>query len=113
MITRQPKKGIPAQYRQGDVFFEEATIPSHLKAEPKKDTKIILEHGETTGHYHAVEAEHANLYLDGCRQYLEVCLALPMTHQEHEEIVYPAKSYERCKQLTYDYLAEMAKQVID
>ena len=101
------------QIRQGDVFLEEVT---QLPTAAKKQTitgRIEIEWGEVSTHCHTIPKETGDLYLEGKRQYLEVCLTAPMTHEEHGTIEVEPKKLFRRRQFTYDYAAEMAKQVLD
>ena len=108
------KTKAPKQYRQGDVFLIEIKdIPKTAKKE-KKAGRIVLEYGEVTGHAHAInETEGVDMFLEGARKFLEVCLAAPLTHEEHETIVIPPGRYEVRRQCTWSALEQMSRKVVD
>lgn len=122
MIRRDPVKGINPMYRQGDILvMQVASIP---KAAKKVETKgrVILEHGEVTGHAHAVREGETNLFMEGQTKYLQsVAGQKPaVEHDEHDTIAFvQAKSkkepvnFEVRRQCEYDYNEEMARVVRD
>lgn len=68
---------IEGQYRQGDVLIQEATLPwamseieaatrdvSKFKKVPREAGRVVLAHGEVTGHAHAIEARNCSLYAE-------------------------------------------------
>jgi hypothetical protein len=89
-------------FRQGDVAIGEPmdAVPDGAKLVPLEGGRIILAHGEVTGHSHAVVAaeppvqdineEFARLYeLEG-RRYLHALKPVTIVHEEHEKIDVPA-----------------------
>lgn len=53
------------QYRQGDVMLQRIeTLPSNLKPVTPEDGKVILAHGEVTGHHHSFSAAAAERLTD-------------------------------------------------
>lgn len=102
-------------YRQGDLLIERiAKIPT-TAAKQNKSTRIILAHGEVTGHYHALEisdpadwwkaeeispASQKPTTLAG-----ELFVSLPagglVTHQEHSAIRLPVGHYRISRQREY------------
>ena len=112
-------------YRQGDVLIERiATIPTAAEKQ-SKSTRIILAHGEVTGHHHALEtidpadwwkageistANEKPTTLAG-----ELFVSLPVggvvTHQEHAEIILPAGNYRITRQR--EYTPEAIRNVAD
>ena len=117
MIARKPKKGVKAQYRQGDVFL----IASSEKLGDKqpKENRVVLEYGEVTGHAHAIqETEKVDLFVEGSRRFLEVCFGMPdstahLVHEEHETIQLPSGIYEVRRQRTWSVLKQMQRVVTD
>jgi hypothetical protein len=112
-------------YRQGDVLIERiANIPTTAEKQIKS-TRIILAHGEVTGHYHALEtADPADWWktgeIPGANQKPatlagELFVALPsggvVTHQEHSEIKLPAGNYRITRQR--EYSPETIRNVAD
>jgi hypothetical protein len=52
-------------YRQGDVLIIPVeSIPERLDAIDRDDGRVVLAHGEVTGHAHAIKAEGAVLFRD-------------------------------------------------
>lgn len=83
-------KKIPNQIRQGDVLVTPvASVPRSLKAVAREQKKVILAHGEVTGHHHALLEPEVEL-LRGQTD-AERFLSVPhsgakLTHQEHATI---------------------------
>ena len=63
-----------AQYRQGDVMIERiAALPSGLKPASLEQGKVILAHGEVTGHHHAFAGTEAEKFTgEGGREFFRV-----------------------------------------
>src|ERR1043166_5608966 len=75
------------QFRQGDVFIELIDeIPASAHWAEKKTGRIILAHGEPTGHHHSIEADAADWWRNGNEQFIEVKKPVDLTHQEHSPI---------------------------
>jgi hypothetical protein len=89
-------------YRQGDVLIEQiAEIPRSAK---RSKGKIVLAHGEATGHAHTIEdRDSADWWVlpDGEQQYLEVAKGAEVVHQEHSTIALPAGRYRVTRQREY------------
>jgi hypothetical protein len=101
------------QFRQGDVFITECAIPKTAKKQDKVG-RIVLEHGEVTGHAHAIyETEKTDLYLEGSRKWLELCFASEVKHEEHSTVNLPAGTYKVTRQITWSVLDQMGKLVAD
>ncbi len=80
-------------YRQGDVLLERVNkIPTGLRLQ-KASGRIILAHGEVTGHHHSIDADAADWWKgDGNEQYVEVKMPAEVVHQEHGAIsILPGK----------------------
>lgn len=105
----------PFHARQGDVLIELiAEIPTTAKKQ-KQSKRIILAHGEVTGHHHALElADPADWWKEGeIAPTLEkpatlageifVNLKAPakVTHDEHSTIDLPPGSYRFSRQREY------------
>jgi len=59
-MTKQKK--VPWQCRQGDVFLERIAAPPKTgKPIPRESGRIVLAHGEATGHAHVIEHRKARL----------------------------------------------------
>ena len=109
------KNSKTSQYRQGDVLIERiAEIPATAQKQDRS-SRIILAHGEVTGHHHALEttdpadwwklgevstADQKPTTLAG-----ELFASLPdggvVTHQEHAEIKLPPGHYRITRQREY------------
>jgi hypothetical protein len=82
-------KKIKNQVRQGDVLINPvASVPPDLKPVPRESGKVILAHGEVTGHHHALlEPEVQMLRGDtDAERFLSVGKSAKLTHQEHATI---------------------------
>ena len=79
------------QYRQGDVLVERVTsIPSTSKPVATENGRIVLAHGEVTGHSHSLDGAVGTLTQESGVTYLEIKTALAMlTHQEHGTVEIP------------------------
>lgn len=54
MKSKKSSANVPVLYRQGDVAIERITaLPPSLNRVPLESGKVILAHGEVTGHHHA------------------------------------------------------------
>lgn len=78
-------KKVTRQYRQGDVLITPIeAIPASAKP-AKTQKRVILAHGEVTGHAHAIDftAKQMRVFTDGAQTYLRVREPVVLTHQEH------------------------------
>lgn len=87
-----------AVYRQGDVLLRAVErIPPHAVPVARESGRIILAHGEATGHAHAIEAseeEATFLSADEHARFLRLVADVEVTHEEHGPIRLPAGMYE-------------------
>ena len=61
------------QYRQGDVLIERvAKVPAGLKPVAREAGRIVLAHGEVTGHAHAIAEPECELLETGDERFLRV-----------------------------------------
>lgn len=107
------KKKSPVMFRQGDVLIvEAATVPANPTKVKREAKRIVLAHGEVTGHAHAIESAHATLWQsgDGAR-FLEVKRTCSLQHEEHATITIPAGVYRVIRQR--EYTPEAIIQVAD
>jgi hypothetical protein len=91
-------------FRQGDVLIEKIkNLPDNLQPIRRTEGKLILAHGEATGHHHAISDENCDLLSDESGvTYLDVKEAVAMlTHQEHSTIEIPAGNYRVIRQREY------------
>lgn len=97
-------------YRQGDVLIREVQrIPAKAKPIAREAGRVVLAHGEVTGHSHAIAAKGAQ-YLMGTEpssggaapRYLEVTAkSVELRHEEHARIRLPRGRYEVVIQREY------------
>jgi len=114
-------KPIPFQARQGDVFIEKVDrIPETAKKAKPEDGRVILAHGEATGHAHAYDKRFVSMYRDdGAGSAFITVSADPSTghggadlkHEEHSAIKTPAGDYEAIRQR--EYSPEAIRNVAD
>jgi hypothetical protein len=102
-------------YRQGDVLIERiAAIPTTAQKQ-KRSKRVILAHGEVTGHHHCLEvADPADWWKEGeiaptlekpSTLAGEIFVSLnaggAVTHDEHSRIELPAGNYRISRQREY------------
>jgi hypothetical protein len=109
-------------YRQGDVYIRKmAALPTAVKLIKREGGRIVLAHGEVTGHAHAIADKHVQHFRDDSitdvksedRVKLRAGGALAFTylliedkpatlrHEEHGPITLPPGSYEVRRQREY------------
>lgn len=112
-------------YRQGDVLIEGIALVPTTAAQQPKSSRIILAHGEVTGHHHALvtidpadwwksgEISTANDKPDKLAGELFVWLKAGgmVSHPEHSEIKLPAGHYRITRQR--EYSPETIRNVTD
>ena len=95
------------QLRQGDVFLMPATRPDgRLTEEGAEGGRVILAHGEATGHVHAVSSARARAWRTADeRCFLEVRrsigLGAQLLHDEHFPVALDEGWYEIVRQREY------------
>jgi hypothetical protein len=112
-------------YRQGDVLIERISeIPSKAQKQ-EKAKRIILAHGEVTGHHHTLETrDPADWWKEGeipatnekpSQLAGELFVSLPsggaVKHQEHSKIELPRGKYRITRQR--EYSPERIRNVAD
>lgn len=111
------RKVVTKQARQGDVLITATEAPKGGAELPRESGRVVLAHGEVTGHAHAfTDPGVCRLRLEGAAyDLLQVTegLVAPLQHEEHDAIRVGAGSYEIRLQQEWDYLAELARQVQD
>lgn len=100
------KNSPQVHYRQGDVLIERiGSLPSKLKKVARENGRVILAHGEVTGHAHAIVDEHCDLFETAAEvgvTFLEVRDAVAaLTHDEHSTIPLPPGNYRIVRQREY------------
>lgn len=105
-------------YRQGDILLIPIEdTPRNTKAVKRENGKLILAHGEVTGHHHAFAEDVRNVELVTNEQAAELYLLVhgtslaPLTHQEHATIPVAPGRYRVQRQV--EYAPEAIRQVAD
>ena len=112
-------------YRQGDVLIERIAAIPPTTSKQKRSRRIILAHGEVTGHHHALETSNpADWWKEGEIASTnqkprtlagELFISLPhggvVTHQEHGKIKLPAGTFRVTRQR--EYSPEAIRNVAD
>lgn len=99
-------------FRQGDVLVRQVRTRSPLGHDLREDGRIVLAHGEVTGHAHEVvpaddvitetAAPAAQFFQEPSgRRFLFVERACVLTHQEHGPIALAPGCYEITRQREY------------
>lgn len=93
-------------YRQGDVLMTQVVeVPKGAKELDRERGRIVLAHGEVTGHSHAIaslDARFLGVVAEGAqRRFLEARKPVSLLHEEHGEIVIARGTYEVTIQREY------------
>lgn len=92
-------------FRQGDVLIVPVKqIPDGLKTVPLENGRMVLMHGEATGHAHVIEGEAVFLAADLKEmegRFLQVEAESTLVHDEHDAITIPSGRYEVRRQREY------------
>jgi hypothetical protein len=105
------------QYRQGDVLVERyaGQLPLGLEPIKRESGRVILAHGEVTGHAHAIKRPNAALFRDPklAAIFLQVTGDGPalLEHEEHTTITLEPGDYQVIRQR--EYHPESIRQVED
>lgn len=103
-------------YRQGDVLLKQmARLPVGAILVDNAD-RIVLAHGEVTGHAHTVDAAAGEEFTLAeaagvVRRFLKVVGDATVTHEEHAAIPLPPGIYEMVQQR--EYSPEAIRNVVD
>lgn len=103
-------------YRQGDVLIERVgSLPAKRTKLAREKGRVILAHGEVTGHAHAISEKHCDLF-ESAEQigvtFLEVREAVAaLKHDEHSTIELPPGNYRVTRQR--EYSPEAIRNVAD
>jgi hypothetical protein len=99
-------------YRQGDVLIERIeTIPKAAVKFVPIGGRIILAHGEATGHHHSVDADAADWWKTDGQTFLDVSAPTEVVHQEHAPIALAPGKYRVRRQR--EYSPEAIRNVAD
>lgn len=103
-------------YRQGDVLIIPIKhLPSGLEPVKRESGRIILAHGEVTGHAHAIKDHEAALFRDPKLAAIFMNVSseggVSLEHEEHGTIGIPAGNYQIVRQR--EYSPEAIRNVAD
>lgn len=93
--------------RQGDVLIVATdSIPDGLKAVPLENGRVVLAHGEVTGHCHAIDSDLVMLFAPAdldemADRFLRVEEECEVVHDEHDAIALPPGDYRIVRQREY------------
>ena len=103
-------------WRQGDVLIVPANkLPAKLEPIERENGRVVLAHGELTGHAHAIADKRATLFRDPKLNavFLNVSgdASVTLDHDEHDTISLPPGNYQVIRQV--EYTPEALRQVAD
>lgn len=90
--------------RQGDVLIRRVVRRNLIEAKklPRENGRIVLAHGEVTGHAHAIKSPRADLFEVAGRVFLAIDGdVVALEHEEHATIEIPPGHYEVIRQREY------------
>ena len=93
-------------YRQGDVLIIPVeSIPEKLDPIGREDGRVVLAHGEVTGHAHAIKAEGAALFRDPKLMAVFMTVSgdapVALEHADHATIMIPPGKYQVVRHREY------------
>ena len=104
------KSEAKTQFRQGDVFLVKIkSLPAKRKEVAREGGRLVLAHGVSTGHNHAIPTPRCRLFTAAGKpglQFLEVPgQKANLVHDEHSTITLPKGVYQVMRQREYSGLA--------
>lgn len=104
---------LPTHYRQGDVLVVRvAAVPAEATEARREHGRIILAHGEVTGHAHAIVSPDAAPFMTPEGElYIVVDEVSELLHEEHAPITLEPGAYKVVRQR--EYLPEEIRNVAD
>ena len=99
--------------RQGDVLLiRDESNPKPGKKISREGGRVILAHGELTGHAHAIKAKGAELFeFDDLDRLLKVVKPVALEHEEHDTVRLPPGNYRI--RIQKEYSPEALRNVAD
>jgi len=93
-------------YRQGDVLIiPVGSIPEAVEPVEREQGRVILAHGEVTGHAHAIKDKRAALFRDPKLAAIFMLVTgdepVALEHDEHDTISVPPGNYRIIRQREY------------
>lgn len=117
MIKRRRKKGIPDQYRQGDVMLERVeALPAGIVMERLKSARTVIQQSVNSPRTHSLTSAKVligTLKSGKVRTYIHVEKDDVLEHQEHGHIPIPKGFYAVLKQQQYSLLQNLARPAYD
>jgi hypothetical protein len=103
-------------FRQGDVLIVPiVAIPSGVTLLQRESGRVVLAHGEATGHAHVIRSQHAWLFRDPETPALFLRLSgnapVALEHEEHDTIHISPGDYQIIRQR--EYSPEAIRNVAD
>ena len=103
-------------YRQGDVLIVPVkSIPKTAELVARDSGRIVLAHGEVTGHAHAIKDNRAALFRDpklaAIFMHISGDTPVALEHDEHDTIELPPGNYRVIRQV--EYTPEAIRNVAD
>lgn len=90
------------QYRQGDVLIVRCdALPSGLQPVAREEGRVVLAHGEVTGHAHAIVQPDVEMYEKDGAYYIRVPRQAVVQHEEHDPIPLSPGNYRIVHQREY------------
>ena len=116
MDVKSNARAVPCMVRQGDVLIIPIhSLPAGLEPVVREAGRVVLAHGEVTGHAHAIKDKHAALFRDPklAAIFMHVSGTAPVAleHDEHNTIELPPGNYEIVRQR--EYSPEAIRTVLD
>ena len=102
-------------YRQGDVLIVPVkSLPKTLEPVDREQGRVVLAHGEVTGHAHAIKDRNAALFRDPKLAAIFMHVSgdpVALEHEEHATITIPPGNYRVIRQR--EYSPEAIRNVAD
>jgi predicted phosphodiesterase len=93
------------QYRQGDILLVPTNVPRKAKAVYRENGRLVLAHGEVTGHAHAILETSAELVTQEQADDLYLLVHgsehVDLVHEEHGTISVDPGAYKVVRQREY------------
>jgi hypothetical protein len=88
--------------RQGDVLLVGInSIPTDATSVSRENGRVVLAHGEATGHAHAISSDSCALLEHAGLRYLDVGQEVTLEHEDHGHISVPKGKYRVTRQAQY------------
>lgn len=90
-----------SHYRQGDVLVQRVQALPAKASEVVQSGRVVLAHGEVTGHAHAIAPGQATEFNLDLQRFLSIADGAEVKHEEHSTVELPAGVYEIIQQSEY------------